>query len=279
MAVGTVTCPRQEAIVMVGEAVIPDLDDSEIESMEPHGTRCVVRAGDYLYRAGDTGYDFYVVLSGSIEIVLEVDGDEQVIVTHGPGKFLGELNLLTGLRVFVSARVAEDGEVLAIPVEELRRIIATEPQLSDKILATFMWRRNELLTGAGAATRVIGSQFSPDVLRLREFLSRTRIPYEWLDPDENPRVGVLLEQFAVGPSDLPVVVSSGTVIRRATPGMVSDYFGLTVERLPQRCFDLVIVGGGPAGPRKCGLGGDPRTTTRRQHVRLSRAATGRACTH
>ena len=123
---------------MVGEAVIPDLDDSEIESMEPHGTRCVVRAGDYLYRAGDTGYDFYVVLSGSIEIVLEVDGDEQVIVTHGPGKFLGELNLLTGLRVFVSARVAEDGEVLAIPVEELRRIIATEPQLSDKILATFM---------------------------------------------------------------------------------------------------------------------------------------------
>ena len=232
---------------MVGEAVIPDLDDSEIESMEPHGTRCVVRAGDYLYRAGDTGYDFYVVLSGSIEIVLEVDGDEQVIVTHGPGKFLGELNLLTGLRVFVSARVAEDGEVLAIPVEELRRIIATEPQLSDKILATFMWRRNELLTGAGAATRVIGSQFSPDVLRLREFLSRTRIPYEWLDPDENPRVGVLLEQFAVGPSDLPVVVSSGTVIRRATPGMVSDYFGLTVERLPQRCFDLVIVGGGPAG--------------------------------
>jgi thioredoxin reductase (NADPH) len=110
-----------------------------------------------------------------------------------------------------------------------------------------MWRRNELLTGAGAATRVIGSQFSPDVLQLREFLSRTRIPYEWLDPDDDPRVGDLLEQFAVDPSDLPVVVSSGTVIRRATPGMVSDYFGLTVERLPQRCFDLVIVGGGPAG--------------------------------
>jgi thioredoxin reductase (NADPH) len=234
---------------MVDEGLFPDLDDSEIESMEPHGTRRPVRAGDYLYRAGDVGYDFYVVLSGSIEIILDVDvdGDEQVIVTHGPGRFLGELNLLTGLRVFVSARVAESGEVLAIPGEEFRRIIATEPQLSDKILATFMARRNELLTGAGAATRVIGSQFSPDVLQLREFLSRTRIPYEWLDPDDDPRVGDLLEQFAVGASDLPVVVSSGTVIRRATPGLVSDYFGLTVERLPRRCFDLVIVGGGPAG--------------------------------
>ena len=155
---------------MVDEALIPELDDSEIEYMESHGARRVVHAGEYLYRAGDTGYDFYVVLSGSIEIVLDVDGDEQVIVTHGPGRFLGELNLLTGLRVFVSARVADSGEVLAIPIEEFRRIIATEPQLSDKILATFMARRNELLSGAGAATRVIGSQFSPDVLQLREFL-------------------------------------------------------------------------------------------------------------
>jgi thioredoxin reductase (NADPH) len=232
---------------MVDEALIPDLHDSDIERMEPYGTRRVVRAGEYLYRAGDTGYDFYVVLSGSVEIILDVDGEEQVIITHGPGRFLGELNLLTGLRVFVSARVAQGGEVLAIPVEEFRRIIATEPQLSDTILATFMARRNELLTGARAATRVIGSRFSPDVLQLREFLSRTRIPYEWLDPDDDPQVGDLLEHFALGPSDLPVVVSSGTVIRRATPGLVSDYFGLTVESLPQRCFDLVIVGGGPAG--------------------------------
>jgi thioredoxin reductase (NADPH) len=143
--------------------------------------------------------------------------------------------------------VAESGEVLAVPLEEFRRIIAVDTQLSDKILATFMARRNELLRGAGAATRVIGSQFSPDVLQLREFLSRTKIPYEWLDPDGDPHVGDLLEQFAVGQSDLPVVVSSGTVIRRATPGLLAEYLGLTVERLPQRCFDLVIVGGGPAG--------------------------------
>jgi thioredoxin reductase (NADPH) len=234
-------------MVMVDEALIPDLDESEIAYLESYGTRRVVQAGDYLYRAGDTGYDFYVLLSGSIEIVLPVDGDEEVIVTHGPGRFLGELNLLTGLRVFVSARVAEGGEVLAIPVEELRRIVATERQLSDKILATFMARRNELLKGAGAATRVIGSQFSPDVLQLREFLSRTRIPYEWLDPDADPRVGGVLEHFTVGPSDLPVVVTSGTVIRRATPGLLAEYLGLTVESLPQRCFDLVVVGGGPAG--------------------------------
>jgi len=232
---------------MIDAALIPNLDDSEIAQLESRGTRRVVRAGEYLYRAGDTGYDFYVVLSGLVEIVLDIDGEERVIVTHGPGRFLGELNLLTGLRVFVSARVAESGELLTVPALELRRILATEEQLSDKILATFMARRNELMAGAGPATRVVGSRFSPEVLQLREFLSRTRIPHEWLDPDGDPHVESMVEQFGLEPSDYPVVVSSGTVFRRATPGELADYLGLTVDRLPGRCFDLVIVGGGPSG--------------------------------
>ena len=234
-------------MTMIDPLATPNLDDAEIAALEPYGTRRVARAGEYLYRAGDADYDFYVVLSGLVEAVLSIDGEEQVIVQHGPGRFLGELNLLTGLRVFVSARVVETSEVLQIPVETFRRIIATQPHLSEKILVTFMARRNELLTGARSVNRVIGSQFSPDVLQLREFLSRTRIPYEWLDPDADPHVEEILEQFGVEASDLPVVISSDTVLRRATPGSLADHLGLTVDRLPERCFDLVIVGGGPAG--------------------------------
>jgi len=232
---------------MMDQAAIPDLDDDEIAQLLPYGTRRMAQPGEFLYRAGDARYDFYVVLSGLVEIVLDVDGEEQVIVSHGPGRFLGELNLLTGLRVFVSARVVEAGELLQIPAEELKRIIATQPRLSDKILVTFMVRRNELLDGAKSTTRVIGSQFSPDVLQLREFLSRTRIPYDWIDPDTDPNVGDILEQFGIEPSEFPVVISSDTVLRQATPGSLSQHFGLTVDRLPKRCFDLVIVGGGPAG--------------------------------
>jgi thioredoxin reductase (NADPH) len=122
-----------------------------------------------------------------------------------------------------------------------------QEQLSDKILATFMARRNLLMEGAGPATRVVGSRFSPEVLQLREFLSRTRIPHEWLDPDSDAQVESMIEQFNLDPSDFPVVISSGQVFRRATPGEVADYLGLTIDRLPGRCFDLVIVGGGPSG--------------------------------
>jgi thioredoxin reductase (NADPH) len=226
---------------------IPTLDPAELSYLESKGTRRLVQKGEYLYRAGDTGYDFYVVLSGLVEIVLEVDGEDRVIITHGPGRFLGELNLLSGMRVFVSARVAEPGEVLAVPVEALRQIIATIPRLSDKILATFITRRNDLMTGAGAATRVVGSRFSPELPQILEFLARTRVPHEWLDPDGDPQTESVLQEFQIEPAELPVVISSGTVLRRATPGILSDYLGLTMGRLPDRCFDLVIIGGGPAG--------------------------------
>jgi thioredoxin reductase (NADPH) len=155
--------------------------------------------------------------------------------------------MLTGSRVFLSARMVEPGEVLAVPVEQLRMVIATQPNLSDKILTTFMSRRADLRREAASATRVIGSRYSAESLRIREFLSRCQLPYEWVDPDNDPQVDELLQHFGVTPSDLPVVITSGTVLRRATPGILSEYLGLTIGRLPERTFDLLVVGGGPAG--------------------------------
>ena len=88
-------------------AAFPRLDDAELAVLDALGTRRAVDAGDYLYRQGDATYDFFVVVSGVVEILIDSDGEERVIARHGAGRFLGELNMLTGLRVFVSARVAE----------------------------------------------------------------------------------------------------------------------------------------------------------------------------
>jgi len=211
------------------------------------GVRRAVAAGEYLYREGDPSYDFYVVLAGSVEIVVHSEGSERVIARHPAGRFLGELNLLTGQRVFVSARVAEPGEVLAVPRDALQRLIATDPSLSDKILAAFLARRAILMSGASSAIRVIGSRFSPDSGRLREFLTRSRIPHEWLDPDADNEVERFLRELDIAPQDLPVVIVTGKVLHRPTPDVLADYLGLTVGKLPDRCFDLIVVGAGPAG--------------------------------
>ena len=229
------------------DAAFPTLGATDIAVLESLGARRQVAPGDHLYRAGDPAYDFYVVVSGAVEIVVGSCGEERVLARHTAGRFLGELNLLTGLRVLVTARVVEEGEVIAVPAARLRHVIATQPALSDTILAAFIARRALLLEGAAGAIRIVGSRFSPETGRMREFLARNRIPHEWLDPDADPEVEEHLRQFHVPPSDLPVVVVTGSILRRPTVGELAQYLGLTVDSLTDRCFDLVIVGGGPAG--------------------------------
>jgi thioredoxin reductase (NADPH) len=232
---------------VVDDAAIPTLDDAQLAALDALGTRQSVATGEYLYREGDATYDFYVIVSGAVDIVIHTDGEERVITRHGAGRFLGELNMLTGLRVFVSARVAEPGEVIVVPVAELRRVLATQPGLGDTILAAFIARRAALRSGASAAIRVLGSRFSPEAVHIREFLARIGVPHEWLDPDHDADVERLLVEVGVPPAELPVVIVSGTVLRRPTPVSLGEYLGLTVGDLPDRFFDLVIVGGGPAG--------------------------------
>jgi thioredoxin reductase (NADPH) len=224
----------------------PTLTNEQIAALESLGVRRAVVAGDVLYREGDTAYDFFVVISGEIEIVTEERAGE-VIARHGPGRFLGELNLLTGLRVFVTARVAVGGEVIAVPASQLRHVIATQPALSDVILAAFIARRTVLLSGASTAIRVVGSRYSPQTGSIREFLTRSRIPHAWLDADRDAEVETLLREFALEPDELPVVIAMGSLLRNPTVGELAEFLGITVANLPGRCFDLVVVGGGPAG--------------------------------
>jgi thioredoxin reductase (NADPH) len=229
------------------ELATPTLNVADMALVTELGERRQVREGEYLYREGDITNEFFVLVSAEIDVVIGVDGEERVIVSHGPGRFLGELNMLSGLRVFVSARVVKAGEVVSISRDRMRQLMSTNPRIGDIILSAFIARRGLLMTGAAPTVRVVGSQFSPESLHIREYLTRTRIPHEWLDVDHDLAVNALLEQFNIAATELPVVITAGAVMRSATPGVVANYLGLTVESLPSRCFDLVVVGGGPAG--------------------------------
>ncbi len=238
---------RTKGGLVLDDLAVPVLTAEDLATIEALATRRSVEVGEYLYRAGDPAYDFYVVVRGTVAVYTDADGEHREIARHGAGRFLGELNLLTGTRVFVSTQVVEPGEVLAVPHAAFLSLIATSPTLSDKVLAAFMARRTVLIKGAASSVRVAGSRFSPGSLRIREFLARLRVPHQWLDADRDPDVDALLTRLGVGPSDLPVVVTADAVLRHPTPGELAEYLGLTLDRLPARSFDVVVVGGGPAG--------------------------------
>jgi thioredoxin reductase (NADPH) len=229
------------------DAAFPTLDDADLATLRQFGRVESVEQGRVLQRVGDVPRDFHAVVSGAIDVTVRVDGQEEVLRRHEPGGFLGELSLLTGQRTFIEARMAEAGELIVVPQEAFRRMIATETELSDILLRAFVSRRTAMNAMPTSPLRIIGSTFSPESLRLREFAARNRIFHQWIDVETAPEWPALMRLHAIDPSQLPVVLAGDDVFPLATPGALSEMLGLTIQSIPERQFDLVVVGAGPAG--------------------------------
>lgn len=118
-------------------------------------------------------------------------------------------------------------------------------------------------------TKVIGHRWSPESFELRDFLARNSVPYRWFAADE-PEGGRLLEAAEVGTDRLPVVVTvAGDVLVAPTPAEIASTVGLSTAPR-ERFYDLVVVGGGPAGLGAAVYGASEGLST----VILERRATG-----
>ena len=199
--------PRSDHSLVLQETAdlfgaFPKLTDVQIESLSVEGKRRGTAHGDVLFHEGDLTCDFFVVLSGSVAIVDGYGRDDRVISVHGPGRFLGELGLLIGEAVFTTAGVQESGEVLAVPARRLRKIVAQDPVLGVLILRAYLIRRS-ILVDLGVGLGIVGSRFSPDVHRLREFAIGNRLPHRWIDVEEDPGAEAILQEMGVGPEETP----------------------------------------------------------------------------
>jgi len=186
----------------------PRLTEHQIGALAAGSERRPTRAGEVLYREGETQQHFFVVLRGTVAIVEGLGGEEQVLGVHGFGRFLGEISLLTGEAAFVSAIVRDPGEVLVVPVDELRRLVTEDIALGDLVLRAFLIRRS-ILIEVGAGFRILGSCFSPDTRRLLEFAARNRLPHRFINLDGDSAAEALLRELGVAPDDTPVVVWNG----------------------------------------------------------------------
>ncbi|MEV6653151.1 FAD-dependent oxidoreductase [Streptomyces sp. NPDC051219] len=226
----------------------PRLAPEQIESLAQYGERRPTEAGEVLFREGEPFEEFLVILSGMVEVIHDYGGlDPRTVAVHGPGRFLGELGLLEGQAAFYTAVVREPGEVLAIPVEQQRALVASDPVLGDLVLRAYLGRRS-LLIGLGAGFRILGSCYSPDTLRLREFAARNRLPHRWIDLEKDREAEALLRRFGIRPDETPVVIWRGQqVLRNPSTAELARLVGLPTPAPDATECDLLVVGAGPAG--------------------------------
>jgi thioredoxin reductase (NADPH) len=224
------------------DGAFPQLRDEDLEILAAAGRRVALRDGETLYRAGDPTNDFYALLSGLVAIS---DGDE-ILSVHGARRFLGELNLVTGEPVYLTAQVREDGEALRLDRVQLQRVVSAHQALGDRILRAYLQRRAGLI-GVGSGMRVIGSPLSPDTRRLRDFLARNRIPHTFVDLEADDDAEALLRGLCVRPAETPVVVRGDKVLRNPANAELADELHLRAPVRAGRIYDTVVVGAGPAG--------------------------------
>jgi thioredoxin reductase (NADPH) len=228
----------------------PVLDAAQLEVLRGYGSERDVAAGDVLFADGDEAYDLIVLLAGTADII---EGYGQpgasVVASYGPSEFLGEVGMLTGQRAFLSAAATSAGRVLAVPVAQVRRIMAQEPGLSDLILRTFLLRRS-ILMRRGTGLTLIGSRFDPDTRRLLEVLARNRLVWTWLDLEASPEAEQVLQGLDVPVADLPIIiVPGGPVLRNPGSRALLGALGISGDAgsYPPGVCDLLVVGAGPAG--------------------------------
>ena len=222
----------------------PELDDEQLAVVFELGERRQVHAGEVLFSPSDDHYDWVVILSGSVEVL---GPNDQVITRHGARRFLGEVSLVTRQRPYLSTRVAESGEVVVVPAKVFRTKVLSDARLSDTVLEAFLARRAVLMTTAADTLKIIGSDYNPASMALREYAARNRLPHHWIDADTQPDVAALLEHLGVTAADLPIAITQRGLLKRATPGELAFQLGMTADALPDRCFDVIVVGAGPAG--------------------------------
>jgi thioredoxin reductase (NADPH) len=231
------------------EQTFPTLGEEQIARIARHGTRRRVRRGDVLFDQGAETVHFYVVLAGALEIVRPRRGSgEDLIVVHGVGQFTGETTLLTGRHSLVRGRVAEDGEVIEVPVEAIRMLLQTDSELSELIMRAFILRRVSLIARQWGDVVLVGSQHNPSTLRLREFLVRNAHPHVYSDVERDPDVEAMLCELHVRVDEIPVVICRGDVVlKNPTFAQLAECLGLNATLDVGVVRDLLVVGAGPAG--------------------------------
>jgi thioredoxin reductase (NADPH) len=209
------------------------LSASQLAKLADVGEERTAEIGDVLFRVGDATYPLIAIVEGEVQI-LDAAGNE--LVRHGPMTVLGEMNLLSGQTVFVTAIATQPLRYIAVDRDALRTLLFEDAPISDALLATFIARRELLQQVQGIGPEIVGPRSSEATMRLLASARANRLPFTW--HDESPPGG----------EEPPLVrLPGGIELKQPSSGDLLRALGVGRELEPREEVDLLVVGAGPAG--------------------------------
>jgi thioredoxin reductase (NADPH) len=229
--------------------MFPSLSPAEVARLRRFGETRRFAGGERLYATGEVGPGMFVVLSGRVQIVQTRDfAAPELVIEQGPGGFLAEVGQLAGRPSLVDAIAVGDVEALVVSPASLRALLIAEAELGEEIMRALILRRVALIESGGGGPVIIGPEDDADVVRLTGFLTRWGHPHHLLDSDLDQDAGEVIDRFHVDISRLPAVVCpSGQVLMNPSEAELASCLGILTPLDPERVYDVVIVGAGPAG--------------------------------
>jgi thioredoxin reductase (NADPH) len=222
------------------------LASSHVAALREAGTVVVYAAGTYLARPGQLADRFVYVLDGEIEVVNAYTDERLVPSTLGPTQFMGEISFLNGGTFSMPMRAVRETSVIEVPRTTMLTLMSQIPEMSDIIITVYAARRRRQIEQRHSALVLIGEELDRNVRRTAEFANRNRIPYSSLELG-SAEANAVAATCSLAPGRPAVIFGRDTAISDPTPDKVARLLGLNLDLVDDEDFDVLIVGGGPAG--------------------------------
>lgn len=219
---------------------------SHIAALQAVGVERQYPAGTFLARPGEPADRFVYVQEGEIEVVNPFTDERHLPSTLGPTQFMGEISILNGGVWSMPMRAVTDTRVIEVPRREMLRLMSEIPEMSDIVITVLAARRRRQLDSRDGTLVLIGEDDDRAVRRIAEFASRNRLPYmSYAIGSVEARA--IAKSCSISTDRSAVIFGRDVVVTDPTPDKVAQLLGLNYNLIDDEEFDVLIVGGGPAG--------------------------------
>ncbi len=231
---------------LADEVLYPRLSEHKMAMLASKGERRAFAAGEVLYPQGLRDAPFFVIESGRVDFIDHKPGKEIWIAEADAGTFIGDIATFTGEPAMAECVASEPTETIVFDRPGLRALLAASPDMGELVLGCLLARR-AWHEGAGhGVLRLIAERGSRRAFEVRDLLERNLVPLRFHDLDLDPYADKILEWLDVPRDETPVLIRHDRVLRNPSAAQVARDLGLRADVDGQR-FDLVVLGGGPAG--------------------------------